>query len=287
MASNDNGRIINLFLVCLFAVCFNLYGNPSIYWAVTDFPPFYIQNGAYKEKGPADLVQTLLQSNMAEYDHKRVLVNVERMQVMFATEHNVCNTAMLQTPERRDSMYFSRIPIGVVLSSGIVILRKKRHLFPPGDKIALSDVLRTRQFIGGMSSGRHYGMKVDEMLAGNQHESRLLHRSGEDINMGLLGMLARGRVDYILAYDNEINYLLKQQHLPFGRDDFMFIPLSEQPEFQLVYAACSKTPFGAKVIDKIDAVLKNKVHNPEYKEYWTPWFSDKERYGQLFDSVYK
>ncbi len=61
-----------------------LYSKETIIWRVTDWPPFYILEGAQKGTGIYDELISMIARNLPEYNHQRVPMNTARARKQWA-----------------------------------------------------------------------------------------------------------------------------------------------------------------------------------------------------------
>jgi len=66
--------------------------------------------------------------------------------------------------------------------------------------------LQNKNLILGTASDRLYGPELDIVLKKHTKGKNVYHRSGKDTLDGLLGMLIKGRVDYLIEYPVSIAY---------------------------------------------------------------------------------
>ncbi|MCP4112846.1 MAG: hypothetical protein GY749_46200, partial [Desulfobacteraceae bacterium] len=158
-------------------------------------------------------------------------------------------------------------------------------LFGSSPKISLADTLKNQKLILGITKDRKFGGRIDQILE-NHKGGNIYGRTGSDLTKGLVSMLLGDRVNYILGYDWELQYLVKQFWSSEKADELIFLPIQETKPYLSSYTACSKTDWGRKVIDKIDKILTEEIPKKQYRGIWEQWMSNKELYRKLYNEVY-
>ncbi len=199
----------------------------TIIWIENDFPPVWILKGPHKGTGGADLIQNLLTEKLSGYNHRKLQVNVSRFHLMMKDGYNICDCATFKTADREKYMHFTAIPSSFILANGIITKKSNRHLFSNSPKISLADTLKNQKLILGITKERKFGGRIDQILENYKGSSNIYSRAGSDLTKGLISMLIGDRVNYILGYDWELQYLVKQFWSSKKADEFIFLPLQE------------------------------------------------------------
>ena len=227
-----------------------------------------------------------MRAKLPQYEHKIVVSpNWERQLRMMRQGPLVCTSIMFYRPvAERASLkgaYLLSAPHGVFMLHDVVVKRENRHLF--GEVVSFKELLRDHSLIFGYN--RPYGIIYNRLLADYlgipkgveldamdtlrrnkylQSAPNISVRSGSDMIDGMIKMLLRGRVDYILEYVFMLSYYKKRMGIS---DELVTIPVTEtQHHVSKIAYACSDTPAGQRAIDAINGVLK--AHRPidEYKQ---------------------
>jgi uncharacterized protein (TIGR02285 family) len=254
----------------------------TITWIQNDFPPIWILDGPHKGQGGADLIQSLVIENLPEYDHKTLVTNNSRFKLMVKKKENVCSCATFKTEDREKIMVFNRIPSSFIFSNGIITKKSNRHLFGSALPVSLDRILGDTQLVLGIESDRKFSLKIDDILAVHQKSPRIHRRTAMKGTTGLIDMMLLGRVDFIIGFDWELQYLVRNERSPEQVGQLIFLPIEETLPFLISYIACAKTDWGLGVIQRIDRILRKEIHTPEYRHIWEQWMSDKALYEKLY-----
>ncbi len=234
----------NLFLIilCVFFLPLQSFSQEkdTVIWVENDFPPVWIYDGSYKGTGGADLIQKLLMEKLGNYNHRKVKANVTRTNNLLEKEKTMCSCATFKTPDREKIMLFNKIPSSFIFANGIITKRSKQHFFGNSKKISLANSVKNQKLILGITQDRKYSKNIDQILEKHKGNSNIYTRASQDLTKGLVSMLLNDRVDYILGYDWELQYLLKQFFLSEEADKLIFLPIQETEPYLISYIACSK-----------------------------------------------
>jgi uncharacterized protein (TIGR02285 family) len=248
----------------------------EINWYVFPLPPLYIPEGPGKGEGIVDLaLQRHLIPNLPGYQHKFINVPLKRLELMLRDEGNACALGLFKNAEREKTMVFST-PFFAQIPPGAMIPRAQIAQLRPyllaGDKLNFSKLLEDEVLTVGVQSGRSYGAAIDDLLATYKGKKNIFLNSAPNAAKSLFQMNALGRVNLILGYPYEANFLNNRDSADFV--DLKFYPLQEQPAFLSGYAACSKGPFGEQVIEQINAVLARRDILEAIAAYYEGWLPE-------------
>lgn len=258
----------------------------TLVWGTTSFPPGYITEGPDKGTGYADLLEQFMREKLPQYEHKIVeSPNWERQLRMMRQGPLVCTSILFyRPPEDRATLkgsYILSAPNSVFFLHDVVVHKDNRHVF--GDEVSFAKLLQNQDLTFGYN--RPYGVIYDKILADYigipngialdaldsvtrntylKSRNNIFVRNGANMIDGMLEMLQRKRVDYILEYDVMSQYYQKQTG---GANDLVAIPVTEvKNKVNLTAFACSDTPEGEKAIAAINAVLKKYRDTDEFKK---------------------
>ncbi|MBI3728406.1 MAG: TIGR02285 family protein [Burkholderiales bacterium] len=248
----------------------------QVNWYVFPLPPLYIPEGQGKGEGIVDLaLQRHLIPNLPGYQHKFIHVPLKRLELMLKDESNACALGLFKNAEREKTMVFSA-PFFAQIPPGAMIPRAQiaqlRPYLGAGDKLNLSKLLEDEVLTVGVQSGRSYGAAIDELLLAHKGKKSIFLNSAPNAAKSLFQMNAMGRVNLMLGYPYEANFLNSRDSADFI--DLKFYPLQEQPAFLLGYAACSKSPFGEQVIEQINTVLARREILEAVASYYEGWLPE-------------
>lgn len=248
----------------------------EINWYVFPLPPLYIPEGPGKGEGIVDLaLQRHLIPGLPAYQHKFINVPLKRLELMLKDVSNACALGLFKNAEREKTMIFST-PFFAQIPPGAMIPRSQIAQLHPylgaGDKLNLSKLLEDEILTVGVQSGRSYGAAIDELLLAHKGKKNIFFNSAPNAAKSLFQMNAMGRVNLMLGYPYEVNFLNNRDSADFV--DLKFYPLQEQPTFLLGYAACSKSPFGEQATEQINAVLARREILEAIASYYEGWLPE-------------
>ena len=267
-----------------------VFAGEAIHWVDVRIPPYHhIESGDQDsspealgvQKGITDRLLPLLAEALPQYSHKRTIVPTPRLLRALEEGDNVCNPAMKITPERQEYIVFSRRPSSIAPSNGITIRADQQDRFgePP---VSLESLLNKPDLVLGIEFGRAYGPEIDQVLVRNRTNGSVYERFSSPAYSGLIQMLTRERVDYVLGFPMEFSYVKATRQL---ERDIAFLPLKESREFSYSYIGCSKTATGRELIARIDEALARIRKTGDYREAIERWLPDVVR--ESFRQHYK
>ncbi len=262
-----------------------------VYWYISDFPPIYMVSGPDQGKGTGDERLRILFKRMPEFDHRIVEAPTVRTVEMIKTEANVCSATMLKTPDRAAFMEFS-MPFLEKLSNGIITTRSRLTQLKPfiNDKgeLSVQALLSEGKVRLGILKGRSFGAGIDAVLKKYENSTSLVVVPGSTLLASRLLKLAKhDEFDAVVGYAHELRYLSKQLNL--NEKDFVFIPVVEEPSVVPSFAACSKSPFGKRVMAAINRALSDSDTLRADIASYRPWLDDETavRYDRLMQDKLK
>lgn len=265
--------------------------NPrQLVWYHAFFPPVTITEGPDQGKGFYDLITQHLIRELPQYDHTLHVANYQRILQEIKDGSKVCCASLYKTPEREKFTAFS-VPVVLVLPNGVTIRKEQHNLFKPyidkDGKIELSRLLQDEKLLLGIAKGRKYSGGIDEILNEHVGKSNVVERSGKDVFKGLLGMLKARRVDYLLGYPVEAQYLADKAGY---RDDILFFPVAETKQiFTLGHVGCPNTDWGKSVIEDVNEVLLENRDTETFYQYYESWLDHKtaQEYRKIATEFFK
>jgi len=274
--------------VLLIFCCHRAFAGPeavlgNLIWIYPDFPPYNIATGIDAGRGNADLVVQLLSREIPDYHYRAIVAPPPRIFLEMRHGRLACTPDLLKTPAREKFIAFSSVPS---MPPAILTLTVRQPL-PAGlsgeNPRSLADILADGKMTIGAARGRSYGPEIDRLL--QTHQSSVRYRSGDDIYKGLLSMLVAHRLDGVLGYAREANYV--SQTMGIG-NRISVIPLKETTPQQMGYVGCSKTAQGRRFIRKVDQVLRRERPTARYRQIMERWLteSSKAEFRRLYDEVF-
>ncbi|WP_309413082.1 TIGR02285 family protein [Desulfobulbus sp.] len=264
-----------------------LLARDSITWMEPNMPPFNIQDGPAKNQGYGNIVTTLLQQHLPEYDHFIMITNVTRHFRKFKDGEKVCGVGLFRTPEREAFMYFS-LPSLLVMPPTFIVKKDRKAEFGPTARVSLESLLQNRRIAIGLSRDRSYGAPLDAILAQRRQQAQLVYYNGQQLTDNYLKMLMLDRIDGLLALPDEALYHAEKMGL---RDRIVALTVEEtQCNYRdwMSAVACPKNAWGKEVIDKINAILLAQRPTAPYRAAYERWLDGTalERYRALYRDIF-
>lgn len=274
---------ITFLLLIIITICFipsSLHAKDTITWLTFDFPPLRIIKGEQKGKGIGDMAVDFLQERLTEYRHENTEVNLKRLFYIMKKEEKVCTIGIIKTPQREEFLHYS-IPALIRPGLSIVINKDRMSVFGNPKKISLAKLIRNEDLKVGIVPKRSYTEAVDSILQRHKGQKNILVREGFDLASGLLKMLSRGHIDYIIEYPSQVLYISRQID---RSDQFYTIALEEAPSYTVSHVVCPKNRWGKRVIERMDTILKQGRPTPQYRSCIERWVEERRR--EEFREVY-
>ena len=255
---------------CLLSPGRFLYAQNTITWMEASFPPYLIHEGPYKGQGYGDIVTNILIAGLDQYEHKRIQANISRHYDLFKKGENVCTVGLYKNPEREKFLYFS-IPSFFTLPNVIVINKNKYDDFGGTNMVSLSEILKNRTLVIGQAKNRSYGPIIDSIFKKYGTADNVFVYEGKTLSLSFFEMLKRDRLDGIIGLPEEVLYQAENLGI---RDQIMTLSIAENQQSLdawLSYVACSKTPWGKKVIEDVNTVLLQERPKEAYRAAYERW----------------
>lgn len=259
----------------------------SIAWMEAVAPPFFIHEGPLKGQGYEDLITDIVKEHLTQYDHIHMKANISRHYQQWKQGEKACSLAMFKTPEREEFAYFS-IPSVFTLPPVLIIHKENFAKFGAKKTVSLSELLKSNQFIIGRSNNRSYGVEFDKALDSFGNKTNIFSYEGPELSLNLFKMLLAGRIDALPGLPEEAMYLAETMGF---RDEIMTVSIAENQinhDASITYVACSKTDWGKKTIEEINAVLLEQRPSNRYRAAYERWLdpSSLESYRKLYKDVF-
>ncbi len=266
-------------ILALIITCFWVHGvsvhskenRETLIWFVWNLPPEFIQEGKWKGQGYADKFLAFFIESLPEYDHKIEFVNVTRWS-REALEPNRC-TAHLWGGFFPEKLVQSKPYTVTPPQVGIFPENAQERLGPPGTAISLNHLLNETNL-------RLAIIRLDLEKEALQSRYPILHpllaphigtqkiiEQNSNLNVPSLKLLDYGRADYLIGYPSTIT----AQKRVFGFDrSYAVYHFEEHNFYKKIYVACSKTPTGQKVVNRVNTLLTEETYLKflSYQEEW-------------------
>ncbi len=278
-----------IILVCAITLAFHTeaWAKDSICWLEAVAPPFFIHEGKYKGQGYEDLITEILIKDLPQYEHTRVKANISRAYQQWKQGEKACGLALYKTPERMEFAYFS-IPSVLTLPTVLIIRKEKFADFGATKDVSLTEILKSHKHVVGRSTHRSYGIEFDNVLNKYGDGRNIFDYEGPELTLNLFQMLQAGRIDALSGLPEEAMYLAETLGI---KDQIMTLNILENQvnhDASLTYVACSKTEWGKKTIEDINAVLRKDRPTERYRSAYERWLdpSSIEGYRKLYREVF-
>lgn len=254
----------------------------TLTWLMRDIPPSTIFSGAMRGQGAIDQLMPLLTAQMPEYDHVLMRVNRARALQMLSDDTSLsCDPTMLWTAERARTLLFS-IPIGAIVSSGLIVRKEEMSKFEPyieDGKIDVAALMASRTIKLGIVAERSYGEMIDHTLH-DVDEDTLVPHYGNDAVGSLLQMERLERLQAFISFWPEARYQAMQQGI--RPEELAFLPIKGNPAYQFVYVSCSNSREGEQAIALVNRVMR-VLRETSLMGFYAQWLEPAQRAGYLED----
>ncbi len=102
----------------------------------------------------------------------------------------------------------------------------------------------------------------------------------------MLNKLQHGKLDFLIGFPMEIEFLKKELNLP----GFKYIAIEELKErpYTVSYFGVSKTETGKKIIDEVNRILPQLRKKKKYRESFERWIGKDQlkKYKNDYDQIF-
>ncbi|SFN03732.1 conserved hypothetical protein [Formivibrio citricus] len=265
-----------LLLGMLTSAVFAAESQPELLWYRFDYPPAVILSGPHKGQGYAEVRDAFLMRELTEYQHKLVTSNIARLFEEMRVRENICNSALLKTPERESFVLFSE-PVAELLPVGVVARASRKAEFAPflnkRGELRLPEFIRSQKFKVAIAANRSYGSTIDSALKPGKETGVVRpYYKGDVFASGLMQLDQRGLADATLGYPIELNWTARRLNLDVA--EYWFIPVEGATQLIYSYVGCSRSPQGEAAIAHINKLVRSgqvaKVFEKAYLEWLPP-----------------
>lgn len=238
----------------------------TITWLVLDLPPLFITKGPDAGNGIVDRVQKMIIKGLKGHHSETRIANASRIAKELDQDRKVCFAGEFYG----NPAFLTSIPTIALPSHNLIVLKENAHLFGSGKRVSLKSLLENEKLIFGTAENRLYGPDLDTVLRQYSGSKNMYARSGKDTLEGLLGMLAKKRIHYIIEYPVSIRYAAKKTGV---WDRLAIIPIQENSEALPIRGAvrCPDTPWGRRLIKEINDVLRTIRPTSAYRKIMEDW----------------
>lgn len=243
----------------------------TVLWAALDFPPFQVREGEFKGSGSFDGLLDLMVSQLADLDHDVVTMTFARREEEIRQGRRLCTPGLFRTPAREKLLEFS-LPALIHLDNRLVFRAANKDRFEGSQPADLEALLKQPDLVGGIISERSFAPNIDPLLRQAGGSPNLLARPMK--SQQIFELLGRGEIDYTILFPHEATYLARQ--LP-GAAPVRLRPIAGTPPYIFTHVACTKGPWGAAMIERINQVLRQQQRLPHYRALSERWYDEADK----------
>lgn len=238
----------------------------TITWQTFDAPPLTITNGIAKGSGIVDGIRNLLITKMPDYQHLVQELPYKRFLIYAKQGRNICTGYLFKSKEREDYMIFSK---PAVVFPGVEALMRKETLknLKFENSVSLDDLFGKHKLRLETNNVRFYSEKINPIIEKYEQNNQVGRHTGSTTY--IFRLLAAKRADFMIDFPNRVPYWVHELNL--NPDDFASIPIKEDTRNILSYVACPKTPWGQKVIARVNEVLDEEIKKKSYFNLLLRW----------------
>ena len=244
-------------------------GECRILWIHPEQAPLSIAKGYGAGKGTIDRMEAFFAEQMKDCRHDYESGNYERIMWMIRKKNAACSVPLYITPEREEFIAFS-VPYQIVLSNALIVSgtsRVKLASFLNRDGQIDLDALLDRGFRVGIAKGRVYRGIIDRTIAKYRNTPSIVEHDGPEEMIGsLISMMAGGRIDALVAYPMEAQYVANGMKI-----EVYSLPVAGMDDFGLTSVGCSKTKEGMEIIQKLNTIILKHRTTPEFMSFTEQW----------------
>lgn len=238
-------------------------------WHTFDAPPLLILDGADKNNGIIDGIRQILQSDLSDYSHKDMPLPYKRF-LLYAKEGlNICTPYLFKTPEREEFLHFSK-PLNIFSGLKIIMHKDLYASFDHEPSLSLVDLFKHYELRLATNKVRVYSARIDPIVEEYDRLNKVSRHTGSTTQV--FRLLSTGRADFMIDFSYRIPYWAKE--LGIDPSAYVSIPIKEDPQTVISYAACPKTAWGKRAIARINDSLKKEVETPAYLKALKRWSHD-------------
>ncbi len=246
----------------------------KINWVIFDFPPYYIIDDQGQGSGRDESIIRLLAQILPQYEFTYTVFPGSRaLHEISNVKNNYCTLSLYKTAERSQKIRFTDnvstigLPITIVMRSS----EAKMLNISENKMISLTKLLKNNDFTIGVSKGRSYGNAVDKVIAQTKPE-KIFIRSGENVLFSLTEMLVKGRIDVVMGYPDEIEYVARKTAVT---SQITTLKIQETPTHSEGYIGCTKNQVGYENIKVLNNALGVLYQHSEFYQVLTHWLPKK------------
>lgn len=276
--------IVALILLCISNLIF-ANEKETLLWYLTDWPPAFILEGPNKGNGYAEHIIDILEREMPNVEHERVVLPYPRILKYIEEGKEGCyptNVYNKATPYG-----LSSAPHVLVAGHNIYIHKDNKAKFDTeisrDGSLSLNAVLKNPALKLGVRGDLEFGPTLSPILREHKGKPNLVLQSGLSLADRLVQMLHRKRIDYFIEYNFVMRFVTDKLGAPM--EDFIEIPITEnRTEYIRGAVECPDDVWGQAIIAQVNGIFHRLRNNEEFRALNKKWFvspaNEKEYWKQ-------
>jgi len=256
------------FLLITFTLS-SYYSNAAefIDWYVYDRPPAHFLQGPNKGQGYLDQLLALTIKELPEYKHNIVQATIARGLHEMKMGNNACHLSLFKTQKRA---LFTEFSVGYMMSPNlqVIISKKLKNSLNLKGKVSIEALFSEHKLKAIKLPQRSYTDRIDKVF---KKYSSSIHNRATMSETGLYGMLKNERVDFLIAVPSTANYALGK-----SASHYDSLAINGMEEYGISYIGCSKTPWGQRVVSKVNKTLFKLRQTKAYLEAMSAWLPEEQ-----------
>lgn len=244
-------------------------GECHIYWLHPKQAPLSIKEGYGAEMGTIDRMEHFFADHLKDCTHSYDSGNYDRILRMIKRKENACSIPLYITPERKEFIEFS-LPYQIVMSNSLITLdstQKRLEPFINRDGYISLEEMITKGYRIGVAKGRVYRGSIDQIIEKHKNDPRIVeHISPGNMVDSLMKMMVEGRIDALIAYPMEAQYVAKTMKL-----QVLSLPILGMDDYGLTSVGCSKTEKGKEIIRRLNTIILEHRTKPDFMDFTEHW----------------
>lgn len=232
--------------------------SSEVIWARTDFAPYFILKGSYKNQGISDQIIQYFSKNIANVEHHPVDMSLKRMLKNAQSGVAICHVALLKTPERETFIDYSQ-PVMKSYPNGIITTAHgldRLGLSPDTIRPVELEKLIHKNITISVHDGRSYSPFIDQIIKQERKKKRSIFRvkTGLKEHDHLVRMMAKNRLDGLIARPEEVQFINIDQKLD---QTLYFVEIIDGSSTDNSHVGCSKGEWNKALLKEINSLIKD------------------------------
>ena len=182
---------------------------------------------------------------------------------------DICTLSLYKTPKRKKSIAFttSSSTIGLPVSIAMRKIDIEKFKISTNQPTSLGQLLNKYKLMLGAIPNRSYGIDIDSIITSTS-PTQLTFRPGNNVLESITKMLVMDRVDIVLGYPDEHEYIAKKLGLV---GDIISLMITETPKYSEGYIGCNANILGKQNIIALEQTLQKMHKNNAFYKILTRW----------------